>query len=515
MWPRLASSLLLYRFHRLPAARAKARVFAGARGLAAGSQPWASAAAFPWESAFSGAETCPTYSPNGEGEIHISGDVAVAVWQHFQATRDAAWLEGVGFPILAGVADFYLSRALADSPGAAVSGANGRLYFAGAPPPGADLSGDGPLGAPTQWPLHIRGVIAATEFYTNVSDNALTNGVARLALRYAARAARVLGRAEGEYAHWDDAAARIALPRAPAPAEVAGALGESATVTAYFEGFSLGGEGGAGRQPVQLLDVPMLHDMLGLENGEPGAAGGANVARRRAAAAAAAEADVRHYLRAFEGGAAFAYALNSLAAARIGELAVAHSFFARAHAAFVHGPFQVWTEYPGGSGCPNFVSEYRAAPPPPPPPPPAPPPPGIRSKFLTPAAARPPSPPPPPPPPPALHNTAAGAAALLQAVVVGYAGLQLVDGGVSLRPTALPEGARRLRLRALSLRGLRFSVDIDAARVRVTREDEDDDDMDGDGVVRGGVSESALLRTARRLAVEGAASAARGARGWL
>ena len=186
MWPRLASSLLLSRFHRLPGARVKARAYAGPGALAAATAPWASAAAFPWESAFSGVETCPPYAPTGEGEIHVSGDVSVAVWQHFCATGDVRWLAGVGFPVLAGVADFFLARALADSPGAVVEGANGRLYFSGLPPHEAGLAaGAGPL----EWPLHLRGVIAATEFYRNVSDNALTNGVARLALRYAARAA--------------------------------------------------------------------------------------------------------------------------------------------------------------------------------------------------------------------------------------------------------------------------------------------------------------------------------------
>ena len=375
MWPRLASSLLLYRFHRLPGARVKARAYAGPGALAAATAPWASAAAFPWESAFSGVETCPPYAPTGEGEIHVSGDVSVAVWQHFCATGDVRWLAGVGFPVLAGVADFFLARALADSPGAVVEGANGRLYFSGLPPHEAGLAaGAGPL----EWPLHLRGVIAATEFYRNVSDNALTNGVARLALRYAARAARVLGYDEAEWAHWDRAAARIVLRRVPAPAPARaraadGAAGEegeggrdhaaaaAALVYPYFEVYDVGA-----RAPVQLLDVPMLHDMLGSENGEPGPAGAGaeagagagaekvTVASRRAAAAAAAEAEARFYLGAFEGGAAFAYALNSLTAARLGELAAAHAWFAKAHAGFVHGPFHVWTEYAGGTGCPNL-----------------------------------------------------------------------------------------------------------------------------------------------------------------
>ena len=44
-----------------------------------------------------GVETCPSYAPTGTQEIHISGDVAVSVWQYWQATRDlrSGWLREV------------------------------------------------------------------------------------------------------------------------------------------------------------------------------------------------------------------------------------------------------------------------------------------------------------------------------------------------------------------------------------------------------------------------------------
>ena len=69
--PAIAESSLTYRLHRLPGARAKA----------ATSRPGARGAMFPWESAFTGVETCPTWAPTGEKEVHISSDVAMSVWQ--------------------------------------------------------------------------------------------------------------------------------------------------------------------------------------------------------------------------------------------------------------------------------------------------------------------------------------------------------------------------------------------------------------------------------------------------
>jgi trehalose/maltose hydrolase-like predicted phosphorylase len=91
--PDLAESVIDYRLHRLPGARAKAASYnEGFEG-----------AMFPWgarflefycrsdptreyfaESAFTGLEACPSWADMGKKEIHISGDVAISVWQMWQ-----------------------------------------------------------------------------------------------------------------------------------------------------------------------------------------------------------------------------------------------------------------------------------------------------------------------------------------------------------------------------------------------------------------------------------------------
>jgi hypothetical protein len=67
-------------------------------------------AMFPWESAASGEETCPVWAGTGLREIHISGDIAVAVELMFEATGSTAWLASTGFPIVSQVAEMWCSR---------------------------------------------------------------------------------------------------------------------------------------------------------------------------------------------------------------------------------------------------------------------------------------------------------------------------------------------------------------------------------------------------------------------
>jgi hypothetical protein len=73
LYPDIARSLLQYRFDRIEGARTKASSY---------SPPWAGAM-YPWESAFSGQETCPTVAETGLREHHISGDISLAVWQEW------------------------------------------------------------------------------------------------------------------------------------------------------------------------------------------------------------------------------------------------------------------------------------------------------------------------------------------------------------------------------------------------------------------------------------------------
>ena len=86
VWPEAARALLMYRFHTLPGARAKAARI-GCKG-----------ALYAWESADTGYETTPERVVGPDGKLidvlsgrmehHISADVAYAVWQYWRATGD-------------------------------------------------------------------------------------------------------------------------------------------------------------------------------------------------------------------------------------------------------------------------------------------------------------------------------------------------------------------------------------------------------------------------------------------
>jgi trehalose/maltose hydrolase-like predicted phosphorylase len=148
-WPAAARALLMYRFHTLPAARAKAARL-GWRG-----------ALYAWESACDGAETTPrnAIGPDrrvvdilcGTQEQHISADVAYAVWHYWQATADDAFLCDAGAEILLETARFWSSRGTAE--------ADNRV--------------------------HIRGVIGPDEYHEHIDDNAFTNVMARWNIRRA------------------------------------------------------------------------------------------------------------------------------------------------------------------------------------------------------------------------------------------------------------------------------------------------------------------------------------------
>ncbi len=108
--PAIARNLLTYRYHTLPGARRKA-----AHGGYTG-------AMFAWESADTGDEVTPRWSmphdPYAEDvriwcrdrEIHISADIAYAVWHYWQATGDDAWMRDYGAEIILDTALFWGKR---------------------------------------------------------------------------------------------------------------------------------------------------------------------------------------------------------------------------------------------------------------------------------------------------------------------------------------------------------------------------------------------------------------------
>jgi trehalose/maltose hydrolase-like predicted phosphorylase len=188
-WPEAARALLMYRFHTLSGARAKAAQI-GCKG-----------ALYAWESADTGAETTPesVLGPDGKPveiltgkmEQHISADVAYAVWLYWRASGDDEFFLRAGAEIMLETARFWASRAVAEADGL----------------------------------RHIRHVIGPDEYHEDVDDNAFTNIMARwniirgletvdtLRARWPERAVALqekLSLGNDELADWRDAAARIA-----------------------------------------------------------------------------------------------------------------------------------------------------------------------------------------------------------------------------------------------------------------------------------------------------------------
>jgi trehalose/maltose hydrolase-like predicted phosphorylase len=195
VWPEAARALLMYRYHTLPGARAKAAHF-GFKG-----------ALYAWESADTGTETTPERIVVSDGTVveiltgqmehHISADVAYAVWQYWRATGDDDFFLRAGAEILLDTARFWASRAVAE--------ADGRR--------------------------HIRHVIGPDEYHEDVDDNAFTNLMARwniaraleavdlLEARWPDQAAALrqkLALGGDELADWRDAVARIVTGVDPA-----------------------------------------------------------------------------------------------------------------------------------------------------------------------------------------------------------------------------------------------------------------------------------------------------------
>lgn len=113
--PDLARNLLMYRYHNLAGARAKAEE-AGYEG-----------AMYPWESTDTGEETTPRWGNNidssgeririwtGDNEQHISTDITYAVLQHWRWTGDDEWFVRYGAEIVLDTAKFWGSRAEYDA----------------------------------------------------------------------------------------------------------------------------------------------------------------------------------------------------------------------------------------------------------------------------------------------------------------------------------------------------------------------------------------------------------------
>jgi trehalose/maltose hydrolase-like predicted phosphorylase len=249
-WPEAARALLMYRFWTIDGARAKAATM-GWHG-----------AMYPWESADTGAETTPDRIVTRDGRIvdvlcgkqeqHITADVAYAVWQYWEATRDEEFLLDAGAEILLETGRFWSSRAQPEADG----------Y------------------------RHIRGVIGPDEYHETIDDNAFTNVMARWNIRRALDVAALLrehwpdrwaglssrlGLVDAELAQWRAVAETIATgwnPQTGLFEQFAGYFGLEEIDLAAYAGRSvpmdvvLGRERMQGSQVIKQADVVALLGLL-------------------------------------------------------------------------------------------------------------------------------------------------------------------------------------------------------------------------------------------------------------
>jgi len=221
----------------------------------------------------------------------------MAVWSMYRALGDGggSWLADTAWPLLSGIAEFWMSKLALDNPGA---------------PPGA--------------PLSLNNVIPPDEYADHVNNSAYTNHGAIQTLAYAAAVARLTGLPAPVEA-WEDAASRIVRPH-----NASGAPGGWTPEFAGYDGRKIK------QADVILLGFPLEADWV------PAQTRANNLLRYQNATAA--------------GGPAMTWGMFSAGYVELGEgfesaaAANLNRSFANAQA-----PFLVWTETPTG-GAPNFLT---------------------------------------------------------------------------------------------------------------------------------------------------------------
>ncbi len=194
--PELARNMLMYRWHNLTKARAKA----AANGY--------EGAQFPWESASDGREVTPAWVSHfadptrliriwtGDIEVHITADIAYGAMQYWLVTGDDNWMRDYGAELVLDGAKFWASAARREADGK----------------------------------YHFRNVIGPDEYHDHVDDNAFTNFMAQwhlatalevlswLQREHPAKAAELtaaLDLNEARLAHWADVIGCMFLPEDP------------------------------------------------------------------------------------------------------------------------------------------------------------------------------------------------------------------------------------------------------------------------------------------------------------
>lgn len=236
MAPRSARAALMYRWHRLDAAREQA--------LSCGR----SGARFPWESASDGHDVTPREATDlhgdrvqiltGDLEEHIVADVAWAVVRYVDWTGDHRFMASIGATLLAETARYWASRIEVD----------------------ADGSG------------HLRNVIGPDEYHERVDDNAFSNVMAGYNLRVAAEhCGRHEAASATERGRWRDLAEQIVDGLDPGTGvyeqfegfhRLAPTLVSSVGTPPLNAGVVLGHDVVQASQIIKQPDVLMLHHMI-------------------------------------------------------------------------------------------------------------------------------------------------------------------------------------------------------------------------------------------------------------
>lgn len=165
--PELAKPVLDFRYRTMPGARNNA-IKLGYQGLF-----------YPWNGAATGdlSSECHSWDPpHCITQIHLQGDISLAHWQYYEATKDTAWLRSRGWPVMRGIAEFWAGRVTANPDGS----------------------------------YSINNTAGPDEYSNGVNDAVFTNAVAAIALRNAKEAATALG--EKVPAEWTTIADNLRMP---------------------------------------------------------------------------------------------------------------------------------------------------------------------------------------------------------------------------------------------------------------------------------------------------------------
>jgi trehalose/maltose hydrolase-like predicted phosphorylase len=307
-WPEAARTLLMYRYHTLPAARAKA-VRMGWRG-----------AMYAWESADTGEETTPdnVLNPRGETirvlcgiqEQHITADIAYAVWQYWEATGDDRFMLDAGAEILLETARFWASRAV--------------------------LEPDGKR--------HIREVIGPDEYHESIDDSAYTNVLARWNVRRGIDIATILrerwrdrweelscklGCNDAELKHWAEVADTLLInfdPKSGLFEQFTGFFELEEVDLAQYAGHTMPLDVVLGRERVQRAQIVKQADVVALLAMLPDECD-----------AAGRLANFQFYAKRCSHGSSLSKGMHALVAAQLGDMDNALRYFRETAAIDMHG----------------------------------------------------------------------------------------------------------------------------------------------------------------------------------